>query len=128
MGCFYTGYAYKQRKNGYFKVGETSHSSPAQRLSSLRQEWGGFQCLGYLILKNESYAERLFIESYVRLKMSQEQGLIHCGNDYFKYLMTTNNKKADQAYSIADLAMHYAIEVCQMQNIEFTIGKRIYSR
>lgn len=128
MGCFYTGYAYKQRKYGYFKIGETSHQTPAKRLSQIRQEWGGFECLGYLILTEETHAERLFVESYVRMKMSQMQNFQHKGNDYFLYSMQSGKAKSPQAHSIADLALNFAIEACQMQGIIYTIGTKKYSR
>jgi hypothetical protein len=127
MGCFYTGYAWKQRKYGYFKIGETSHNTPAKRLSQIRQEWGGFECLGYLILTEESYAERLFIESYVRMRMSQESNLTQQGNDYFRYSIQSGNKNP-QAKTLGELALHFAIEACQMQGICYTLGTKKYTR
>ena len=38
MGCFYTGFDWRNRKNGYFKIGETSGKTPAARLAQIRRE------------------------------------------------------------------------------------------
>ena len=82
MGCFYTGFDYKNRKNGYFKIGESGNKTPAVRLSQIRQN-DSFQCLGYLLFENDTKAQRLFIESYTRMKMSERYE--HTQNDHFLY-------------------------------------------
>ena len=70
MGCFYVGFDYKNRVNGYLKIGESGKKTPAQRLFTIRQT-DSFECLGYLLLENDTKPERLFIESYVRMKLDQ---------------------------------------------------------
>ena len=37
MGCFYVGFDYKNRVNGYLKIGESGKKTPAQRLFTIRQ-------------------------------------------------------------------------------------------
>ena len=48
MGCFYVGFDYKNRVNGYLKIGESGKKTPAQRLFTIRQT-DSFECLGYLL-------------------------------------------------------------------------------
>ena len=50
MGCFYVGFDYKNRKNGYLKIGETSAKSPAARLANIRH-YDNFQLLGYIVMQ-----------------------------------------------------------------------------
>ena len=82
MGCFYVGFDYKNRKNGYMKIGETSHNTPAARLANIRQ-YDSFQLLGYIVMEAETKPQRLFVESYVRMKMAEHYE--HTQNDHFLY-------------------------------------------
>jgi hypothetical protein len=127
MGCFYTGFGYKDRKNGHFKIGETGKSTPAERLGQIRQK-ETFMCLGYVILKGDTKADRLFIESYVRAKLSKEEDLTHIQNDHFLYKIKGNDEKYTQAYGIANRALNFAMEACKMQNIEYSLGTKTYKR
>lgn len=125
MGCFYTGFDWRNRKNGLFKIGETCQKTPAQRLASLRQK-DAFQCLGYLVLEGETHAQRLFIESYVRMHLTKEEELTPTKTDYFTYAI--KGDKYRQAQSFADTALYYAKEACQMENITYTRGTKNYCR
>ena len=71
MGCFYTGFDYKNRVNGYFKIGESGKKTPAARLAQIRQT-DCFQCLGYILLENDTKPQRLFVESYARMMVEKE--------------------------------------------------------
>jgi hypothetical protein len=125
MGCFYTGFDYKNRKNGYFKIGETSGKTPAARLSQIRTG-DSFQCLGYLILHNESKPERLFVESYVRMMMSKKYE--HTQNDHFLYRIESKERKYPQAFEMANEALEYAKTACSLANIDYDIGTKTYKR
>lgn len=125
MGCFYTGFDYKNRKNGYWKIGESSKSTPAQRLAQIRQS-DSFQCLGYLILINDTKPQRLFVESYVRMKL-ESIGLEHTQNDHFLYAIRSDGKY-EQADEIAKKSIDFAIEACKIAGIQYKIGKRKYKR
>lgn len=128
MGCFYTGFDYKNRVNGYFKIGESSKKTPAARLATVRQ-YDSFQCLGYLLFSGETKSERLFIESYVRMKLDQEcKELSHTQNDHFTYTIESKARKYAQAQEFADLALKYAQEACALANVKFEIGKKVYKR
>lgn len=125
MGCFYTGFDYKNRVNGYFKIGETSGKTPAARLARIRHD-DAFMCLGYLELKSETKAERLFVESYVRM-MLEKQGFQHSQNDHFLYGIE-KGRKYEQAEEIAKLALDLAKEACNLANIKYEVGTREYKR
>lgn len=128
MGCFYTGFNYKQRVNGYFKIGESGKDTPAQRLSQLRQN-ESFECLGYLLLNNDTKADRLFIESYVRMKMEHYYlELTQVRNDYFAYTIKSADTKYTQAQKFANTALNFAIEACKMTNVKYKIGTKTYKR
>lgn len=124
MGCFYTGFDYKNRKNGYFKIGESGNKTPAIRLSQIRQS-DSFQCLGYLLFENDTKSQRLFIESYVRMKMSEKYE--HTQNDHFLYTIR-QGEKYEQAYEMAREALSYAEEACELANVKYKYGKRQYKR
>ena len=123
MGCFYTGFDYKNRKNGYFKIGETEKNTPAARLSQIRQK-DAFMCLGYIQVSGDK-PERLFIESYVRLKMSKK--FEHIQNDHFVYKIE-KGRKYEQAFEIAEKALKYAIEACEMINVKWSFGEKTFKR
>ena len=124
MGCFYVGFDYKNRKNGYFKIGETSGKSPAQRLAVIRQ-YDSFQLLGYLVFEDDTKPQRLFVESYVRMKLAEQYE--HTQNDHFLYNITPG-AKYEQAEAIASMAMRYAEEACKFGNIPYHIGTKQYKR
>ena len=127
MGCFYTGFDYKNRKNGYFKIGESEKPTPAARLSSIRST-DSFQCLGWIHLINESKAERLYVEAYVRMMMEKHPDLTHTQNDHYLYNIKSKEEKYSQAQSYADLAISYAINACNMAGIEWEKGTKTYKR
>lgn len=129
MGSFYTGFDYKNRVNGYFKIGETSGKTPAKRLASIRKD-DCFQCLGYILLKNETKAQRLFVESYVRMMMEKtfKGELEHTQNDHYLYKIISKEMKYIQAQRYADTALKFAMECCRLYGIEYTIGTKVYKR
>ena len=127
MGCIYTGFDYKNRVNGYFKIGESGKNTPAQRLQQIRRT-DCFECLAYLLLENDTKAERLFIESYVRMKLEQNfEELTHVQNDHFIYEIK-NKQKYEQARQFADMAIKFAQEACIMAGVTYKIGTRKYKR
>lgn len=128
MGAFYTGFDYKNRVNGYFKIGETSGKTPAARLAVIRQS-DCFQCLGYLLLKEETKAERLFVESYVRMMMERKvPQLQHTQNDHYTYRIESKERKYEQAQEFADIALDLAKEACRMAGISYQVGTKVYKR
>lgn len=124
MGCFYAGFDYKNRKNGYFKVGESGDKTPAARLANIRQG-DSFQCLGYLLFENDTKPQRLFIESYVRMKMAEHYE--HTQNDHFLYTIR-QGEKYEQAQEMAKEALGYAEEACKMANVKYKYGTKQYKR
>jgi hypothetical protein len=128
MGYFYTGFDYKNRKNGYFKIGETGMKYLSARFAVIRQS-DCFQCLGYLVLPNSTKAERRLIESTVRLQLERatQFGLTQIQNDHFSYSIRTN-EKYEQAYEIAGFALDCAIKACEQWGIEYTIGTKEMTR
>lgn len=128
MGCFYAGFDYKNRVNGYFKIGETGYKTPAKRLSQIRQN-DSFQCLGYLVLEDDSKSERLFIESYVRMKLDKTCAeLTHTQNDHYTYTIESKDRKYAQAQEFADLALQLAIEACEIIGMKYKVGTKQYKR
>lgn len=128
MGCFYMGFDYKSRVNGYFKIGESSKKTPAQRLTQIRQT-DSFECLGYLMFENDTKPERLFIESYVRMKIDQAFAeLTHIQNDHYTYKIESKERKYAQVQEFADAAIAFAIEACKIANVEYKIGTKKYKR
>ena len=124
MACFYTGFNYFRRLNGLFKLGESGKNTPAQRLSTIRQK-EHFQCLGWITMPKATKSERLAVEAHARLKMSYLFEQIQ--NDHFIYKITPN-RKYEQAQEMANLAIRYAIEACEMYNIAYSIGNKEYKR
>ena len=124
MACFYTGFNYFCRKNGIFKLGETGKDTPAQRLSSIRQN-EHFQCLAWIKMPKATKSERLAVEAHARLKMSYLFEQVQ--NDHFLYKITPN-RKYEQAQEMANLAIGYAVEACEMYNISYSMGTKEYKR
>ena len=127
MGYFYTGFDYKNRKHGYFKIGETGQSNLGARLSSIRQT-DSFQCLGYIKLNDETHAERLLVESYVRVMMERLPELTHIQNDHYLYEIDNKDTKYEQAQKFANEALYYAKHACQMFNIQWEEGTKTFKR
>lgn len=127
MGYFYTGYNFQQKKYGKFKLGETGKARLNDRLSQIRLTETNFECLGYLILKNETRTQRLFIESYSRMMMEKEPELTHIQNDHFTYEIIKGHKTA-QAQAIANKALSYAITACEMAEVEYEMGTQIFPK
>lgn len=127
MGAFYTGFNYMNRKNGYFKIGETGKNTPAARLAQIRQA-DYFQCLGYIVLPEATKAELWEVESYVRLMMERTfPELTHVQNDHYVYTIESGNKY-QQAQRFADSALNFARKACVLFDIEYTDGKKQYKR
>lgn len=124
MGCFYTGFDYYNRVKGYFKIGESEKKTPAQRLYAIRQS-DHFQCLGWLQLLNDTKPQRLFVESYTRMKMAEHYE--HTQNDHFLYAIR-KGEKYEQAQEMAEEALQYAEEACRIAGIVYKRGKRQYKR
>ena len=128
MGCFYVGFDYKNRVNGYFKIGESGGKTPAQRLAQIRQT-DSFECLGYILLENDTKPERLFIESYVRMKIDKTfPELTHTQTDHYTYRIESKERKYQQAQEFADAAIALAIEACKIADIHHEVGTKKYKR
>lgn len=126
MGCFYTGFDYKNRKNGYFKIGETDKKTPAARWAQIRQG-DSFQGLYWMRLINETTAERRAVESHVRVMMERLQGLTHVQNDHFTYDIE-QGRKYEQAWELSAKAIEYAKKACAMYGIKYEMGTKQYKR
>ena len=126
-GFFYTGFNYLQRKFGRFKLGESGKTRLNDRLSVIRHDEGGFQCLGYLILKKVTKAERLFVEAYARMMMERIPELTNVQNDHFIYDIKKGHKY-EQAYSFANKALSYAMKACEMAGIQYEVGTQTFPK
>lgn len=127
IGYFYTGFNYLQKKFGCFKLGETGKKRLNDRLSVIRNAEGGFQCLGYLILKRATKAERLFIEGYARMFMERVPELTNIKNDHFVYDIA-KGCKYEQAYAFANKALGYAMEACKIAGVEYEVGTQVFPK
>ena len=126
MGCFYTGFDYKNRKNGYFKIGETMFNTPARRLATIRHS-DCFQCLAWLEMKGETQNERRAVEAMVRVRMERLEGMTAMQNDHFSYAIE-QGKKYEQANELAEMAIQFAIEECERMGIQWVRGTKTYKR
>ena len=127
IGYFYTGFNYLQKKYGFFKLGETGKARLNDRLSVIRNVEGSFQCLGYLILKKATKAERLFIEGYARMMMERIPELTNIKNDHFSYEVMKGHKY-EQAYVFANKALGYAMEACKLAGVEYEVGTQVFPK
>lgn len=118
MSCFYTGFDYKNRKNGYFKIGETSKTA-GTRASQISQG-DAFMLLMWTDLPDATKAQRMYIEAYVRMKMAEEPDLTHTQNDHFLYSITQGQKYA-QAMTLAARAIAYAKEAATQCGLTWTV-------
>lgn len=111
MGFFYTGYTEScDPKQNLFKIGETVQDY------HIRCKQQQIYPLFALELENENSAQRLFVEAYVRLKMSENYSNVK--KDYFNYFVDVNNEH-QQAKKIAKKAIYFAKEACQMIKIKY---------
>lgn len=127
MGCFYVGYNYLKRKNGYMKIGETSGETPAARFSAIRSK-EHFEPLAYIKIKGETKSQRLLVEAYVREKLEHVPELTHTQNDHYLYSMASVNEKHNQAMGFAKIAIKHACEMCKTLGLKYEIGKKTYKR
>ena len=104
--------------DNYFKIGETTNSS--RRGSQLEKD--GFRIIMALDVP-EDYAERLFVESYLRARISATGKACRIRTDYFQ---------ADDANTVDWMAKHFntwvkeAVRLLnQMQNDEVTNGSPV---
>ena len=119
MGYFYTGYCarndeWKTNAEMLFKIGETCQKIET-RIGQLRIV--GLKCLK---LKNDTKAQRLFIEAYVRLKLAEYYD--NLGNDYFLYHTKDSlNIKVqyDEAIELSNKAIQFAKESCIMIQLNY---------
>lgn len=122
---FYVGYNYFNRKNGYCKIGETSLALSV-RLATIRQK-EHFECVGYIKFENASKAERLYVESYVRLMIEKNlPDFEHTQNDHFIY--SIDGDKKQQIEQFKNKAFEYAIKACEFAGIKYEIGTKQYKR
>lgn len=126
MGWFYTGFDFLNRKNGYFKIGESGEKYLSTRLAQIRH-YDAFECLGFLKLINDTKSERLYVESYVRMMMEREEGLTQVQNDHFAYVIRKGEKHT-QAQEYANKALAYAKAACAFAGIEYVEGYKKYKR
>ena len=128
MGFFYIGRDTSKRKYGYIKIGETNRKLAQREKEIKRQE--SFKVLGYVLLFNETRAQRLYIESYVRMKLEQERELTHVKNDHFLYDIKKGCKEKQTTHFL-HLALDYAIEACQIVGVDGIIrvenSRELYS-
>ena len=123
MGCFYTGFDYKNRKNGYFKIGETEKESPAQRLQKIRST-DSFQCLGYIRLIDETKSERLYVVHFKTNKDTPEQMFSfvpqapHQYQALFKSMYDIWNAKKEGYYYSAMAVFYSILEAMQRDMLE----------
>lgn len=125
IGCYMTG---QERYCETFKIGETSHDTPAKRLRMIRVQHGPFACYHYLIMRNTTKPERLMVESYVRMKLDREfNQFTHEGNDHFtiKCKNPVQRQKAMTEFSVRALAL--AVECCELYGLDWEIGTRRYT-
>lgn len=125
MGCVYCGFNYYNRKNGYFKIGQTSYDTPAARLANIKRK-EHFQCLGYVTLPNATLAERLYVESAMRLYM-ERAGFQNMGNDHFSYEIR-QGCKYEQAHDMAAQVIKWVVKICDENQIQYKIGTKTYKR
>lgn len=126
MGCFYTGRNYKRRVNLKFKLGQTGKNTPAERLQGIRAD-EPFECLGYIVMPKATKAELLYVESYARLMVERNGKFTLSGNDHFVCRDDTQNKEGFAVY-FASIALGYAIDACNIMNIEYSLGNKKYKR
>lgn len=116
-GFFYVGGKTANSVNGYAKIGETGMAL-SQRIAMIRYSEHNFMLLQYIALPNATKAERLMIESFVRLALERDE-YTHTQNDHFT-MPITKNSKIDIYNAFADKAINYAIQACKMFNIEYS--------
>jgi hypothetical protein len=122
MGYFYIGYNFTSKNEGYCKIGETGRPNLFSRIKEL-EHIENFNLLGYIYLPNSTKAQRLFVESYVRMKIEQNDNIFfqHCKLDHFYF--TLNNGDMLTAFKIKALA--YALEACELAKINYTLNATI---
>lgn len=122
MGCFYIMSAHDTDNTSLIKIGETKRLGYRTRLSQLnRDNKCHYDCLGYLLLKDETVAQRLFVESYVRLKLEQQATYLkHTKLDHFYF------NEAEPVESMLNEIFAYAQEACKMAQIKYKRGKLDY--
>lgn len=119
MGYFYTAYCarnddWKDNAEMLFKIGETCQAIE-KRIGQIHAF--GLRCLK---LNNDTKAQRLFIESYVRLKLSEYYK--NLGNDYFLYYsqnILNPEFRNSEAIEISNKAIRFAEECCTMINLNY---------
>lgn len=119
-GFFYVGGKTANSVNGYVKIGETS-TSINQRIAMLKQSEHNFYLLQYIALPNATKAERLMVESFVRLNLERD-GYTHTQNDHFTFAMNKGNK-AELYNAFADNAIKYAVQACKLFGIDYSEPK-----
>lgn len=126
MGCFYVGFNWRRTVNGKGKIGETGGKTPANRFGEIRSK-EPFDCLRYLVFEDDTKAERLFIESFVRLNLERTIGYTHVENDHFEYLIEKGHRK-ERAMIFADTAIDFAKQACEIAKVKYTEGTKKYKK
>lgn len=119
-GFFYVGGKTANSVNGYVKIGETSISIN-QRMAMLRQSEHNFCLLQYIALPNATKAERLYVESFVRLNLERD-GYTHTQNDHFIFPMSKDSK-TELYNAFANNAIRYAVQACKLFGIDHSEPK-----
>ena len=120
MGCFYVGYNNRALTKGSLKIGESNHQTPRKRISNIKSK-ESFEGIGFLVLINETKAERLFVESYVRMYLERVHDLIHKQNDHFNYEIGKRCSYAKNykiAKEFSELALAYGEKACEVVGIQ----------
>lgn len=115
ISAFYVGKDNNRRTQGTPKVGETAQK-PQDRERQIRKKEKGFQMIACLYLFFVTKAQRRYIESYVRMKM--EKYCTNIGDDHFRFTLRKEIKDI-QYRAFAIIAMSYAIECCEKENIKY---------
>ena len=113
IGKIYCGYYNTKLKHGVFKIGMTEQGV-GTRASQIRQNYGGdFTIADYVKLpKDATKPILLFIESYVRLRLQNVNGLTYCYNslDHFKFEAANHAEMVQKAQNFAKLVKQFALE------------------
>ena len=122
MGYFYIGYNFTNKNEGYCKIGETGRANLFSRVKEL-EHIENFSLLEYIYLPNATKAQRLFVESYVRRKIEQNDHIFfqHCKLDHFYF----NLINGDMLTTFKIKALAYALEACELAKIKYTLNATI---
>ena len=111
-GCVYGGFNWRRSKIGSFKIGESEYSTPAKRLTKLRNDEPAFEMLHYIVIYNLTQNQRRLIEAEIRVALEENcPELVPYGNDHFYYPTEKGLARAHAEYYIG-IEMQAAINCC----------------